>query len=138
MRTDYEDAVATNQSEWNNTADPLALVEVLRRASLYQQPLPAWAEEAVIELITASRTANRARRHRESVLRQIRHATVCEFRANGATFEKAYEGAHERLRGTAAAGSVETMKADYARVERDQKAGRHDYRVKGVALTPKR
>jgi len=103
----------------------LAISEAEDLCTLFGQPPSEWLRAAVAELVAQHRTPNEARRNFDDQVHYERWFAVMEFhRLRGHTWEASYEAAAEASAKTAFAGSAETMKASYTKVQRDIREGR--------------
>ena len=109
---------------WEETQDPVALIEALGWLRQSQQPIPSWMESALVRALTAARSHEQADRHADNERHAFRWMYVRHFKNAGATWEQAYERAVEALEGTWAAASFDTVKKSYATVQRALKEGR--------------
>jgi hypothetical protein len=135
VRAKYQARMAACESAWRE-GEPLAVAEAVTRTHHHRQPIPAWLEQAVVELAMARRSDSQAKRHAESGLHLMRYMAVRDLKvgtpgqnrryippAVRMSWEKAYEQAAEMLAGTAAAAEPATMKNSYQKVKRELKAG---------------
>lgn len=132
--------MAACEAAWRE-GEPLAVAEAATWTHQYQQPIPAWLEQAIVELAMARRSDAQAKRHAESGLHLVRYMTVRDLKVGtpvGASapgqpgrytppavrmsWDEAREQAAELLAGTPAAGGADTMKRSYDIVKRDLKA----------------
>lgn len=134
LRAKYEKQMEQCEAAWRE-GEQLAIAEAVTCTHIYRQPIPKWLEQAVVELAIGRRTAKQAKRYTEAEIRLQRYMTVRDLkldidfskgtvrRITDISWDGAYEKAAEMLAGTQAAGSADTMKADYRRVQCDLKTG---------------
>ena len=108
---------------WEQTQDPLALIEALGWVRRSGQSIPSWMEAALVTVLSAARSKAQSERHADDERHAFRWLYVRHFRAAGATWDEAYERTVEQLEGTWAEASFDTVKRSYAQVQRDLKAG---------------
>jgi hypothetical protein len=126
--------MAQCEAAWRE-GEPLAVAEAATLSRLYRQPIPAWLEQAIVELAMAGRSKRQAKRHVESRIHLERYEAVREFKIGALvsegnmtlqlpakSWDEAYECAAAMMAGTPMAGDIETMKASYCRVRRDLNA----------------
>lgn len=136
VRAKYQARMTACEAAWRERGDPLVVSDATSWTHVHRQPIPAWLEQATVELAMARRSDDQAKRHVEAGIHLVRYRTVRDLKvgtpgqngryippAVGMTWPEAYEQAAEMLAGTPAEASAETMKADYAKVRRDLKAG---------------
>jgi hypothetical protein len=141
VRAKYQARLTACEAAWRERGDPLVVSEATSWTHMHRQPIPAWLEQATVELAMALRSDDQAKRHAELGLHLVRYITVRDLKvgtpgSNGRyippavhlTWDEAREQAAELLAGTPAGGSADTMKSSYAIVKRDLKArhaGKH-------------
>jgi hypothetical protein len=121
VRAKYQARMAACESAWREGGDPLVAAEATSWTHTHRQPIPAWLEQAIVDLAMARRSGAQAKRHAESGLHLVRYMTVRDLKV-GMTWDEAHNKAAEMLAKTPAAGSADTMKSSYAKVRRDLKA----------------
>lgn len=137
VRMKYQAGMTACEMAWRE-GESLAIAEAATLTHLYRQPMPAWLEQAIVELAMAQRNKDQAKRHAANEIHLMRYMTVRDLKVGTPSHNKqyvpptvrvswddAYEKAAEILSGSRAAGSAATMKADYAKVRRDLNARRH-------------
>src|SRR5262245_6228935 len=124
LQADYDQQMTARKTAWQATDEPLAVAEALTAVYLFQQTLPAWLEAAAVSIIIDKRTAEEARRHRESMKHMWRYMYVHGFRQKDIPLEEAVERAREVLKGTHIYASAATITDSYWKVRHDIEAGR--------------
>ncbi len=144
IRTEFEEQMSICDAAWREWRDPLAISDATTRVHIFRQPIPAWLERAIAELAHSRRTKAHAERRQEAVKQYIRYECVLKAKLGalaskdwgkyawegadpssaGILWDEAYAEASDRLKGTFAEGEPATMKAAYAKVRGDAKAGR--------------
>jgi hypothetical protein len=124
LQADFDRQMAACKTAWQATDEPLAAAEALTAVYLFQQTLPAWLEAAAVSIIIDKRTAEQARRHRESMKHMWRYMYVHGFRQKDYPLEEAVERAQQVLKGTNIYASVDTISDSYWKVRHDIEAGR--------------
>jgi hypothetical protein len=132
LQAQYEEQMRACEAAWR-VGEPLAVAEATTCTHNYRQPIPKWLERAVVELVMRGRSDQQAQRYDKAQIRLMRYMAVRDLkfdisqgkarRFTNISWEETYERAAESLVQTSAAGSAATMKADYARVLCDLKAG---------------
>jgi hypothetical protein len=124
LQADYDRQMAACKTAWETTDEPLAVAEALTLVYLFRQTLPAWVEAAAVSVIIDKRTANEARRHRNSMVHMWRYMYVRGFRERGIPLEEAAERARKVLKGTEIFAAAATIIDSYWKVRHDIEAGR--------------
>ena len=124
LQADFDRQMTACKTALQATDEPLAVAEALSAVYLFQQTLPAWLEAAAVSIIIDKRTAEEARRHRESMRHMWRYMRVHTFRQRGIPLEEAAERAQQVLKGTNLYASVDTIIDSYWKVRHDIEAGR--------------
>jgi hypothetical protein len=105
---------------WEQTEDPLALIEAL---GWVRRSIPSWMEVALVKALHAARSKAQTEQHDDNERHAFRWMYVRHFKATGVSYEKAYELTVERLEGTWAEGSYDTVKRSYTIVQHAAKEG---------------
>lgn len=124
LQADFDRQMKACETAWRATDEPLAVAEALSVVYLFRQTIPDWVEAAAVSIIIDKRTAEEARRHRESMKHMWRYMYVHSFRQKGIPLEEAVERAREVLKGTNIYASVATIVDSYWKVRHDIEAGR--------------
>jgi hypothetical protein len=122
LQVQYEKRMAPCERAWR-AGEPLAVAEATTWTHIHRQQIPKWLEQAVVELARGRRSQRQAKQHVEARIRLQRYMTVRDLKERF-SWPEAYEKAADLLKRKVAAGSADTMKADYCKVQRDLKAGR--------------
>jgi hypothetical protein len=128
-RAEFEAYMAMCEAAWR-AGETLAVAEATRWSRQHQQPVPAWVDDAVFRLALRCRRPSTNKRLEDAQRQLIRYVAVRDLRQVGLKARPkkswlwAYEEASDKLKGTFARGSDETMKAAYNKVAGDLKAGR--------------
>jgi len=125
VKADYDRQIAACETAWRATDESVAVAEAITLSYLFRQVVPAWVETAAVSVIIDQRTAEQARRHRESMRHMFRYMYVHSFRQSGVPLREAAERAKEVLNGTGIANvTVDEIIESYKKVRRDIEAGR--------------
>jgi hypothetical protein len=124
-----EQRLAQCRTAWDE-GEPLAFADAVSVLKIYRQPPPLWVAEAATMLAMNRRGKREAKRHLEAMQRLTRYIAVRDLKVGipghyepahaELTWPQAFERAADVLK-----CSVASVKADYARVRRDLKAGHH-------------
>jgi hypothetical protein len=108
---------------WEQTQDPIALIEALEWVRRSQQLIPSWLEAALVTVLSAARSKAQTERHADDERHAFRWLYVRHFRKAGATWDAAYARTVEQLEGTWAEAGFDAVKKSYAIVQRALKEG---------------
>jgi hypothetical protein len=124
LQADYDHQMKTCEVAWRATDEPLAVAEAITAVYLFEQRMPAWLEAAAVSIIVDKRTAEQARRHRNSMVHMWRYMYVHGFRQRGFPLEEAKERTQQVLKGTKLYAAEDTIEESYWKVRHDIEAGR--------------
>ncbi len=114
----YEGRMQFLRQVWQDGAVAEAVAEAVHACREFEQVPPEWVEAAVAKLLYGDRQGERTRRH------FLRWFAVTSERAEGRTWDIAYEAAAQSLRGGEAAGTADAIKKSYQLVQRDLHGGK--------------
>jgi hypothetical protein len=120
----YDRKMRSCQAGWQGTGDPWALAEAVTLTTLYHQPIPQWIDDGVWALCCRRRTKDHAKRAYERNVRWLRYCAVCDARARGLSWAKAYAHASEVFANNSdVAAEPDQMRKAYSKVKNDLKKG---------------
>jgi hypothetical protein len=112
-RAFYETLLTSCREDWEKTRDPQALLTARDCALMHRQWPPTWLNDAIGAVLLMRRGKIHTQHYWAEAAHRMRWLHVKHFHDEGATWEDARAKASERLKGTTASGSEETMKKSY-------------------------
>jgi len=123
MGTTDDDDEATMEEAWRATGDFKLLAVAVAECRIRKTPPPEWLHRALLGLAyTQEADKPWFKKARQYAIRLTRYTAVCKAHDEGHSWETAKEIAAERLHGQPAAGSADTLWADWKKMRGLMKA----------------